>query len=258
MRLAWTLFSALVAVSAVALCMLSPLDPLRWAAEAAFGTGGLSLPAAVPVTRLAEAILAGLAIAQLLILLPLSADAWVDGGRRLAAARKALDGDATDQPQDPSSIGAVAAWQPLLALFAGQGGGRDAPQPVPGLAAAGLSAVVDDLVANQSGAGVFRSFPAVAIGLGLIALAAQLLPVLAIGATDEPVALGAAAARGIWSLAAATAVAVVLGLISRLVAAALRQRAERLGDALDRAARQWRAAQPDQSLIHISEPTRPA
>ena len=110
MRLAWTLFSALVAVSAVALCMLSPLDPLRWAAEAAFGTGGRSLPAAVPVTRLAEAILAGLAIAQLLILLPLSADAWVDGGRRLAAARKALDGDATDQPQDPSSIGAVAAW----------------------------------------------------------------------------------------------------------------------------------------------------
>lgn len=245
MRTLWILFSALVAGAAVAVYVISPIDPLQWVAELIFGAGTLRLPAAGPVTRVADAALAGAIVVYLLAFIPLSAATWLDGGRQLRAFRRAQAatndgaGDRTAGAADTSS-----SWWPLLAPF-GRYGGRGADMDdARSVSKTGRAALIDNLVANQSAAAVFRDFPVIAIGLGLIALIGQLLPVLAadpgviVGGSNA--ALGNAMARGFCSLIAAVAAAALFGLLSQLVGAILRKRAESICGAAALAIRQRR------------------
>jgi hypothetical protein len=251
MRTLWILFSALIAALVVALCIASPVDPLRWAADAAIGPALQGIPAGEPVARFADAALIGIVVAYLLIFIPLSAASWIDGGRRSAAIRAALMTAPSDAPTAPSSVDSATPWWPLLAPYAAEADGevpeRSAgPKAVPS-AKTGRSAVIDGIVAHQSGAAVFADFPVIALGLGFIALMGQLLPVLAAdpgaivgaGSTAAGGSIGDALARGFCSLVAATAAAALFSLMSRLMAAILRQRAESICGALDQASRGW-------------------
>lgn len=251
MRTLWILFSALVAALVIALCVASPVDPLHLAAAFVVGPAMQGVPAGEPVTRFADAALIGAVAAYLLIFIPLSAATWIDGGRRAGAIAAALKAPPSDAPSAPSSLDSATPWWPLLSPYA-TAVERDSAPTTAGSAAApaaksGRSAVIDGIVAYQSGAAVFADFPVVAIGLGFIALMGQLLPVLAAdpaaligaGSTVPDSAIGIALARGFCSLAAATAAAALFGLVSRLVAAILRQRAESICGALDQAGRVW-------------------
>ena len=234
MRTLWILFSALIAAMVVALSIASPVDPLRWAADAAIGTALQGIPAGEPVARFADAALIGIVVAYLLIFIPLSAAAWVDGGRRSAALRTTLKAPPSDAPSAPSSVDSATPWWPLLAPYA-----AEAERDIPELSAmpsakTGRSAAIDGIVAHQSGAAVFADFPVIALGFGFIALMGQLLPVLTAGGS-----IGDALARGFCSLVAAIAAAALFGLVSRLVAAILRRRAESICGALDQASRVW-------------------
>jgi hypothetical protein len=251
MRTLWILFSALIAALVVALCIASPVDPLRWAADAAIGPALQGVPAGEPVARFADAALIGIVVAYLLIFIPLSAATWIDGGRRSAAIRAALMAPPSDAPSAPSSVDSATPWWPLMAPYAAQAE-RDVPELSAGPSAVpsaktGRSAVIDGIVAHQSGAAVFADFPVIALGLGFIALMGQLLPVLAAdpaaivgaGSTAAGSSIGDALARGFCSLVAATAAAALFGLVSRLMAAILRQRAESICGTLDQASRGW-------------------
>lgn len=262
MRTLWILFSALIAVAVTALYVGSPVDPLQRLADLIFGAGTLHLPAAGPVTRFADAALAGAIVAYLLIFVPLSIGTWLDGGRQLGLFRRALAGSEAGGLGAFAAIpvGTSSAWWPLLSLFSadpperldlpaggaanGKGGGE--------VSRTGRTAVIDNLVANQSAAPVFRDFPVIAIGLGLIALIGQLLPVLAadpdaIVAGSNSALLGSATARGFCSLVAATATAASFGLLSQLTGAILRRRAETIFAAAGLAVRQahWSAIGDD-------------
>ena len=251
MRTLWILFSALIAALVVALCIASPVDPLRWAADAVIGPALQGVPAGEPVARFADAALIGIVVAYLLAFIPLSSATWIDGGRRSAAIRAALMAPPSDAPSAPSSVDSATPWWPLLAPYAAQAD-RDVPERPAGTssgpsAKTGRSAVIDGIVAHQSGAAVFADFPVIALGLGFIALMGQLLPVLAAdpgaivgaGSTAAGGSVGDALARGFCSLVAATAAAALFSLVSRLMAAILRQRAESLCGALDQASRGW-------------------
>jgi hypothetical protein len=250
MRTLWILFSALIAALVVALCIVSPVDPLRWAADQVIGSALQGVPEAEPVARFAEAALIGAVVAYLLIFIPLSAATWIDGGRRSAAIRAALVAPPSDAPSAPSSVDSATPWWPLLAPYAARAE-RDVPVVSAGPSAppakTGRAAIIDGVVAHQSGAAVFADFPVIALGLGLIALMGQLLPVLAAdpgavigaGPAVPDGSLGNAMARGFCSLVAATAAAALFGLMSRLVAAILRRRAESICSTLDQASRGW-------------------
>jgi hypothetical protein len=231
MRPLWILFSVLISAAAVGLYVTSPIDPLQWAAEFIFGAGTLFLPPASPVTRFAEAALAGAIIGYFLIFIPLSIATWLDGGRQSRAFRRALAVAGDDAAADPAarSGGLSSPWWPLLPLYdTERAQTAEGAEPDP-LTKTGRTVLIDNLVANQSAASVFHDFPVIAIGLGLIALIGQLLPVLA----ADPAAaiagarsgLGSATARGFCSLVAATTAAALFGLMFQLIGAILRRRA---------------------------------
>lgn len=231
MRPLWTLFSVLVAAAVAGLYVTSPIDPLQWLAGLIFDPATLRLPPAGPITRVADAALAGAAVGYVLIFIPLSFATWLDGGRQSRAFRRALAVAADDAGADPAARpgGLSSPWWPLLPLYdTDRAASAEGPEPDP-LTRTGRTALIDNLIANQSAAPFFREFPVIAIGLGLVALIGQLLPVLA---TDPAAALagarsglGSATARGFCSLIAAVAAAAVFGLIFQLVGAILRRRA---------------------------------
>lgn len=262
MRNLWILFAALLAGLVVALYIASPVDPLHRLGYAVLGPAFLDLPLAEPITRYADAALAGTVAAYFLIFLPLSAATWIAGGRQARLIRNALT-DPSDAPMQLLPLDAANPWWPLLAPYAAR---ADEAAGVVGAAASARfpkgahAAAIDTLVIHQSGATVFGGFPLIALGLGVIALAGQLLPILAAdpGALADPArsALGAALARGFCSLVVAVAVAALFGLLSRLVAAILRRRAESLLGGLDDASRRWVDDFEDEPVIFATP--RPA
>ena len=231
MRPLWSLFSVLVAAAVAGLYATSPIDPLQWLAGLIFDPATLRLPPAGPVTRVADAALAGAIVGYVLIFIPLSFATWLDGGRQSRAFRRALVVAADDAAADPAARpgGLSSPWWPLLPLYdTDRAASAEGPEPDP-LTRTGRTALIDNLVANQSAAPLFREFPVIAIGLGLVALIGQLLPVLA----ADPAAalagarsgLGSATARGFCSLIAAVAAAAMFGLVFHLVGSILRRRA---------------------------------
>ncbi len=251
MRTLWIFFSVLVSAAVVAVYVMHPIDPLQWVAEMIFGAGAMRLPPAGPVTRVADAALAGAVVVYLLIFIPLSAATWLDGGRQSRAFRRA-QAAASDTPGERAASGGdtSSSWWPLLAPY-GRYGGRGADMDdARSVSKSGRAAIIDNLVANQSAASVFRDFPVIAIGLGLIALIGQLLPVLAadpaavVGGSSS--ALGNATARGFCSLIASVVAAALFGLLSQLVGAVLRKRAESISGAAALAIRQrrWNVVEP--------------
>ena len=247
-RRLWMVVSLLAAAAATWMYLGSGPDTLLWAWSRIMAPVAV-LPAAVPATRLADALLVGLAVAYLVGFVPLTIASWLQGAHLASIARAAAGAAAAGADEVATARLAMlrteaerpSPWQLLLQFDLV---GVDS---APGAASqrrvsSERAAIIGDLVAHQSGASLFRGLAWMCLCLGMFALVAQTISnLLGTDLLQRPSkGLELAATRGLLSAVTAIVVAALIDLGARLAAAAIRYRAEMLGRRLDRLARSRR------------------
>lgn len=265
-RRLWMVASLLAAAAAAWLYLSFGPDNLLWAWSRLMAPAA-ALPPAVPATRIADALLVGVAIVYLVGFVPLSIATWMQGAHLTSLARAAAA--SADSGADELSAARLAMlrseaeraspWQ-LLLQFDLVGIGDDAGGPPQRRASIERAAIISDLVAHQSAASLFRGLALICLCLGLFAVVAQTISnMLGTDLLQRPAGgLELAATRGLLSAVTAVIVAGSIDLVSRLANAAIRQRAETLGRRFDRLSRSHHRFEDwDREPILSAEPIPP-